>query len=84
MPSNVDKSSVKRVCVDDFAFRRRFSYGTVMVNLETHRIIDMIPSRDTNDVREWIQKFPNIEIVSRDGAQISRSGGALCQHGGVL
>ena len=70
MPSIVDNSSVKRVCVDDFALRKRFSYGTVMVNLETHRIIDMIPSRDTNDVREWLQKFPNIEIVSRDGAQI--------------
>ena len=42
MPSIVDNSSVKRVCVDDFALRKRFSYGTVMVNLETHRIIDMV------------------------------------------
>ena len=50
MPSIVDKSSVKMVCVDDFALRKRFSYGTVMINLENHRIIDMIPSRDTNSV----------------------------------
>ena len=70
MPSIVDNFSVKRVCVDDFALRKRFSYGTVMVDLDTHRIIDLIPSRDTDDVRVWLKKFPNIEVVSRDGAQI--------------
>ena len=41
MPSIVDKSSVKMVCVDDFALRKRFSYGTVMINLENHRIVDI-------------------------------------------
>lgn len=70
MPSIVDNFSVKRVCVDDFALRKRFSYGTVIVDLDTHRIIDLIPSRDTDDVKEWLKKFPNIEVISRDGAQI--------------
>ena len=68
MPSIVDKSSVKIVCVDDFALRKRFSYGTVMVDLGSHRIIDLIPSRETADVREWLATFPNIQVVSRDGA----------------
>ena len=66
MPSIVDKSSVKMVCVDDFALRKRFSYGTVMINLENHRIVDMIPSRDTNDVCNWLKTFHNIEVISRD------------------
>ena len=68
MPSIVDKSSVTKVCVDDFALRKRFSYGTVMVDLESHRIIDLIPSRETADVAKWLATFPNIEVVSRDGA----------------
>ncbi len=68
MPSIVDKSSVKKVCVDDFALRKRFSYGTVMVDLESHRIIDMIPSRESIDVSRWLATFPNIQTVSRDGA----------------
>lgn len=68
MPSIVDKSSVNRVCVDDFALRKRFSYGTVMVDLESHRIVDMIPSRETSEVKEWLSTFPNLEMVSRDGA----------------
>ena len=68
MPSIVDKSSVKTVCVDDFALRKRFSYGTVMVDLESYRIIDLIPSRETADVRKWLATFPNVQVVSRDGA----------------
>lgn len=68
MPSIVDKASVKKVCVDDFALRKRFSYGTVMIDLENHRIIDMIPSRETADVSRWLATFPNIQAVSRDGA----------------
>ena len=73
MPSIVDKFSVRKICVDDFAIRKRYSYGTVMVDLENHRIIDMIPSRDVADVDKWLREFPNVEVVSRDGAQIYAS-----------
>ena len=76
MPSIVDKSSVTKVCVDDFALRKRFSYGTVMVDLESHRIIDLIPSRETADVAKWLAAFPNIQVVSRDGAAIYSSAAA--------
>lgn len=44
-------------------------YGTVMVNVETRKIIDMIESRETNDVCKWLEKHPNIRVVSRDGSQ---------------
>ena len=37
-----------------------------MVNLENHRIVDIIPSRDSNDVRNWLETFHNIEAISRD------------------
>lgn len=72
-PSIMDKDSVKKVCVDDFALQKRFSYGTVMVNLESHRIIDMIPSRETTDVSRWLASFPNIQVVSRDEASVYSS-----------
>ena len=83
MPSIVDKSSVKMICVDDFALRKRFSYGTVMINLENHRIIDMIPSRDTNDVCNWLKTFHNIEVISRDGA-ITYASAATNSHPDVI
>ena len=40
-----------------------------MVNLDTHRIIDIIDSRETKKVEEWLKSYPNLKVISRDGAQ---------------
>jgi DNA-binding transcriptional MerR regulator len=69
MPLSVDKSQITKVCVDDFAFRKRYTYGTVMVDIDTHRIIDILDSRETNKVEEWLKSYPNLELVVRDGSQ---------------
>ena len=39
-----------------------------MIDIDTHRIIDLLPSREIGDVAEWLSSFPNLEIVSRDGS----------------
>jgi transposase len=45
-------------------------YGfTVMVDLESHRIIDIIDSRETKAVEKWLRTYPNLQFISRDGAQ---------------
>ena len=54
-----------------------------MINLENHRIIDMIPSRDTNDVCNWLKTFHNIEVISRDGA-ITYASAATNSHPDVI
>lgn len=65
----MDKSQITKVCVDDFAFRKRYTYGSVMVDLESHRIVDIIDSRETLKVEEWLTTYPNLKVISRDGAQ---------------
>jgi hypothetical protein len=40
----------------------------MMVDIETRRVIDMIDSRNTADVIEWLMTYPNLEVVSRDGS----------------
>ena len=65
----MDKSSVTKVCVDDFTFCKKYSYGSVMVNLDTHRTIDIIDSRETKQVEEWLKTYPNLKVILRDGAQ---------------
>jgi hypothetical protein len=60
------------VCIDDFALKKRKSYGTIMVDIQTHEIVDMIPSRRTPEVIAWLKTFPNISIVSRDGSKSYR------------
>ena len=83
MPALVDKSDVTKICVDDFAFRKRYSYGTVMVDLESHRIIDLLDSRETGKVEEWLKSYPNIQVISRDDAQTYASA-ATNSHPGAL
>ena len=65
----MDKSVITKVYVDDFAVRERYTYGSVMVDLETHRIIDIIDSGETRQVEVWLKSYPNLKIISRDGAQ---------------
>ena len=64
-----DKESIVRICIDDFALKRRYRYGTVMIDIDTGRIIDMIESREKDDVVQWLITYPNIQVVSRDGSQ---------------
>ena len=60
-------------CIDDFATKKRHTYGTVMVNIETGRIVDMLESRESAEVAVWLASFPNIKIVSRDGSTMYAS-----------
>lgn len=62
------KETITKVCIDDFAFRKRYTYGTIMVDMETHQIIDLLSSREINDVTEWLKSYPNIKVISRDGS----------------
>ena len=39
-----------------------------MVDIDTHRIIDLLQSREVDDVAEWLSSFPNLAVVSRDGS----------------
>ena len=43
-----------------------------MIDIETHKIIDMIESRKEDDITEWL-KYPNIKIISRDGGTTYKS-----------
>lgn len=44
-----------------------------MIDIETHRIIDMLESRQEEDITEWLKTYPNIEIISREGGTVYKS-----------
>ena len=57
---------MKAVGIDDFAWKRGKCYGTVIIDLETHRLLDLLPDREAESVKQWLLAHPEIDIVSRD------------------
>jgi len=39
-----------------------------MIDIEKHKIVDILESRETDEVTKWLKTYPNIKVVSRDGA----------------
>jgi transposase len=59
---------VRKIGVDDWAYRKGHEYGTIICDLETHEIIDILEGRDKETFEKWLKGRPEIEIVSRDRA----------------
>jgi transposase len=57
---------VTKVGIDDFAFRRGLRYGSILVDLETHQVIDLLPDRSPATATAWFKAHPDIEVISRD------------------
>jgi predicted transcriptional regulator len=54
--------------IDDWAYRKGLTYGTILVNIETGQVIDVLAGRDANSLKKWLVKHPEIKIVTRDRA----------------
>lgn len=70
--------SVTTLGIDDFSFKRGRKFGTILVDLSSHQVIDLLPERAVESAAAWMRDHPEIEYVSRDRgndyAQAARDG----------
>ncbi len=52
--------------IDDFSFLRSRRFGTILVNLETRHVVDLLPDRKAETSAAWMRQYPDLMAVSRD------------------
>jgi transposase len=58
--------AVRVLGVDDFAWKKRHRYGTLLVDLERRKIVEVLADRESATLEQWLSTRPEVEVVSRD------------------
>jgi transposase len=57
---------VSELGIDDFSFRRGRKFGSILVDMQSHQVIDLLPDRKAETAKVWMKAHPEITLVSRD------------------
>jgi transposase len=66
--------ALQAVGVDEWAWRRGHRYGTILVDLVTHRVVDLLPDRSAASVAAWLAQHPTLTVVCRDRSDLYAEG----------
>ena len=63
MPQDLETDVVG---IDDWAYKKGQNYGTAIIDLNSRKVIDLLPDRESKTVEDWFKQRPYIKIVTRD------------------
>lgn len=66
--SRASRPTPKKLGVDDFAFRKGRRYGTILVDLDTRKVVDLLEDRTKETLVTWLKEHPGVQVVTRDRA----------------
>ena len=61
-----DTRTVLVLGVDDWAWRKAQRYGTILVDLERLRPVDLLADRSATSLERWLHDHPGVEVIARD------------------
>ena len=62
----ISAGSVVYLGIDDFSFRRGYRFGTILVNLASYHVVDVLPDRLAETAARWMRQQPDLAVISRD------------------
>lgn len=71
------ENSAGAIGVDDWAYRKGQRYGTLICDLQTGRVLDLLPDRDADSLARWLKQQDNVQTIARDRSDVYRKGSTL-------
>jgi transposase len=76
-PVDAPPVPVRHLGVDDWAWRKGHDYGTILVDLDQHRVVDLLANRSVEAFRGWLEQHPGIAVIARDRSGSYAEAGSL-------
>jgi len=74
LPGAGGTDRLRVVGVDDWAWKKGQTYGTILVDLERRTVADLLPQRSAEQLAEWLKQHPEVEVITRDRFGLYASG----------